>query len=136
MDYNASAEKQKIIILNKRREKLESKLVVNLARALEQEGISAFRFDFPGNWESEGSFRYGNYSSEVEDLRAVVEYFTGICVGLFFVGGVHYRVTEESMMERLNTNMHEACLSVDPKCRVLTVHGSDDEDISVEDAEL
>ncbi|KAL7136764.1 hypothetical protein ABFS83_10G052700 [Erythranthe nasuta] len=209
---------QKIIILNKRREKLvgvlhetespqivvlchgfrsskESKLVVNLARVLEEEGISAFRFDFHGNGESEGSFQYGNYSSEVEDLRAVIEYFTGInrstvaivghskggnvvllyaskyhdigavvnisgrynlkkgieerlganylerlkkdgYIDVKLPGGVQYRVTKESMIERLNTNMHEACLSVDPKCRVLTVHGSADEDISVEDAEL
>ncbi|KAG2328801.1 hypothetical protein Bca52824_011529 [Brassica carinata] len=29
-------------------------------------------------------------------------------------------------VERLNTNMHEACLKIDKECRVLTVHGSDD----------
>lgn len=27
--------------------------------------------------ESEGSFQYGNYSREAEDLRAVVEHFKG-----------------------------------------------------------
>lgn len=28
--------------------------------------------------ESEGSFQYGNYHREVEDLRSVIEYFTGV----------------------------------------------------------
>lgn len=28
-----------------------------------------------------------------------------------------YRVTEESMTERLNTNIHEACLSIDESCK-------------------
>ncbi|KAJ4906115.1 alpha/beta-Hydrolases superfamily protein [Raphanus sativus] len=38
------------------------------------------------------------------------------------------RVTEESLMERLYTEMHEACLKIDKECRV------DDEVIPVEDA--
>ncbi|PIN10050.1 putative esterase [Handroanthus impetiginosus] len=214
---NSAAMQQKITIPNKRGEKLvgvlhetglpklvvlchgfrstkEYDVMVNLAAALEQEGISAFRFDFAGNGESEGSFQFGNYISETEDLRSVVEYFTGVNrstvvvvghskggnvvllyaskyhdigavvnvsgrydvkrgiaerLGKNFLerlkkdgyidvktrtGEVDYRVTEESMMERLNTNMHEACLSIDGKCRVLTVHGSADEVIPVEDA--
>ncbi|XP_073283062.1 putative uncharacterized protein YDL057W, partial [Primulina huaijiensis] len=49
-------------------------------------------------------------------------------------GEVDYQVTKESLMDRLNTNMHEACLSIDKGCRVLTVHGSVDEIIPVEDA--
>ncbi|KAG8367222.1 hypothetical protein BUALT_Bualt16G0050200 [Buddleja alternifolia] len=208
---------QKITIQNKRGEKLvgvlhetgsekiavlchgfrstkEHNAIVNLAVVLENEGISAFRFDFSGNGESEGTFEYGNYLSETEDLRAVIEYFTGLKrstvvvlghskggdVVLLYASKYHdipavvnlsgrydlkrgieerlgekfleklkkdgyidvktrtgegdYQVTEESMMERLNTNMHEACLSIDEKCRVLTVHGSVDEIIPVEDA--
>ncbi|KAK6147702.1 hypothetical protein DH2020_018614 [Rehmannia glutinosa] len=215
----------KITILNKRGEKLagvlhetgstkvvvlchgfrsskENNTMVNLAGVLENEGISAFRFDFSGNGESEGSFQYGNYSSEAEDLRAVIEYFTGVNrvavavlghskapgpfsvtlesgnVVLLYASKYHdigavvnvsgrydlkrgikerlgdnfleilkkdgyivvntragdYQVTEESMVERFNTNMHEACLSIDEGCRVLTVHGSEDEIIPVEDA--
>ncbi|PHU09169.1 hypothetical protein BC332_21029, partial [Capsicum chinense] len=49
--------------------------MVNLADAFEKEGISAFRFDFAGNGESEGSFQYGNYRREADDLRAIVEHF-------------------------------------------------------------
>ncbi|KAI4337145.1 hypothetical protein L6164_015594 [Bauhinia variegata] len=49
--------------------------MVNLAAALEKDGISVFRFDFAGNGESEGSFQYGNYNREVEDLRVVVQFF-------------------------------------------------------------
>ncbi|KAI3447143.1 hypothetical protein Pfo_003808 [Paulownia fortunei] len=214
---NPAAMQQKITIPNKRGEKLvgvlhetgsaklvvlchgfrsskEFNIMVNLAAALENEGISAFRFDFSGNGESEGSFQFGNYLSEAEDLRSVVEYFTGVNrstvavlghskggnVVLLYAskyhdipavvnvsgrydlkrgieerlgkkfferlkkdgyidvktkeGEVDYQVTEESMMERLNTNMHEACLSIYERCRVLTVHGSADEVIPVEDA--
>ncbi|KAK2989668.1 hypothetical protein RJ640_021588 [Escallonia rubra] len=49
-------------------------------------------------------------------------------------GQVYFRVTEEGLMDRLNTNMHEASLQIDKGCRVLTVHGSADEVIPVEDA--
>lgn len=49
--------------------------MVNLAFAFEREGINAYRFDFPGNGESEGSFQYGNYRREAEDICAVVEHF-------------------------------------------------------------
>lgn len=35
-----------------------------------------------------------------------------------FVGNVDYRVTEESLMDRLNTNMHDACLQIDKGCRL------------------
>ncbi|KAH9608537.1 hypothetical protein KSS87_023077 [Heliosperma pusillum] len=51
--------------------------MVSLAHALGKIGISAFRFDFAGSGESDGSFRYGNYRREVEDLRAVVQHFRG-----------------------------------------------------------
>lgn len=44
------------------------------------------------------------------------------------------RVTEESVMEVLNTDMHEAGLKIDQDCSVLTVHGSADEVNPVEDA--
>ncbi|KAL3535599.1 hypothetical protein ACH5RR_004060 [Cinchona calisaya] len=172
----------------------ECDIMMNISVALENEGISAFRFDFAGNGESEGSFEYGNYWREVEDLRVVVEYLIGanrritailghskggnivllyaskyhdICTVVNIsgrykldrgneerlgkdvlerikrdghidvknsAGDVQYRVTAESMMDRLNTNMHEACLLIDKECRVLTVHGSADEVIPVEDA--
>lgn len=144
--------------------------------------------------ESEGSFEYGNYWREDEDLRAVIEHFNGKnCVvtailghskggdvvllyaskyhnvhtvvnlsacyhlqrgmdsrlgknflerikkdgfidGTTKSGEVGYRVTEASLMDRLNTNMLEACLQIDKECRVLTVHGLTDEVVPLEDA--
>ncbi|KAF5184022.1 alpha/beta-Hydrolases superfamily protein [Thalictrum thalictroides] len=54
--------------------------------------------------------------------------------GIFIYGEFWYRITEESLMERLGTDMHAACLSIDNANRVLTVHGSSDEAIPVEDA--
>ncbi|CAO2165294.1 unnamed protein product [Urochloa humidicola] len=49
-------------------------------------------------------------------------------------GKVLYRVTKESLMERLNTDMHAASLSISKECRFFTIHGSADEIIPVEDA--
>ncbi|CAN6541169.1 unnamed protein product [Malus baccata var. baccata] len=49
-------------------------------------------------------------------------------------GAVSYRVTEDSLMDRLSTDMHESCLQIDKECRVLTIHGTADEIIPVEDA--
>ncbi|KAL5228152.1 hypothetical protein ABZP36_016417 [Zizania latifolia] len=49
-------------------------------------------------------------------------------------GEVLYRVTKESLMERLNTDMLAASLSISKECRFFTVHGSADEIIPVEDA--
>ncbi|ESW33014.1 hypothetical protein PHAVU_001G036300 [Phaseolus vulgaris] len=168
--------------------------MVNLAAALEKDGISAFRFDFAGNGESEGSFQYGNYYREVEDLRAVVQHFReqkyvitaivghskGGNVVLFYAskykdihivvnisgrfnlvrgmegrlgkrfmqkikqdgyidvknkrGKIMYRVTEESLMDRLSTITHLDCLLIPGDCRVLTIHGSMDETVPAEDA--
>ncbi|GJW43634.1 putative RNA-directed DNA polymerase [Tanacetum coccineum] len=54
----------------------EYSMMVELADALEKQGISAFRFDFSGNGESEGTFEFGNYRKEVNDLHAVVQHFT------------------------------------------------------------
>ncbi|EOY32715.1 Alpha/beta-Hydrolases superfamily protein [Theobroma cacao] len=36
-------------------------------------------------------------------------------------------------MECLRTDMHEACLKIDKECQVLTVHGSTNEIIPIED---
>ncbi|XP_049376103.1 putative uncharacterized protein YDL057W isoform X1 [Solanum stenotomum] len=168
--------------------------MVNLAAAFEKEGISAFRFDFAGNGESEGSFQYGNYRREADDLRAIVEHFHkekcfiaaivghskgGNAVLLYasnykdvqtvinisgrfnlergiedrlgrdfkekikhngFIdvrnrkGRFEYRVTEERLMDRLTTDTRGSCQSIPNSCRVLTVHGSMDEMVPVEDA--
>ncbi|XP_058213664.1 uncharacterized protein LOC131325422 isoform X1 [Rhododendron vialii] len=183
-----------VILCHGFRSTKENDTMVNLAVALEKEGITVFRFDFSGNGESEGSFNYGHYWSEAEDLRAVIQHFSGTSRrtsailghskggnvvllyaskyhdiptvvnvsgrydlkkgieermgkdffeqirkdGYFDVknkkGEVDYRVTQESLTDRLNTKMHDACLQIDKNCRVLTVHGSADETIPVDDA--
>jgi alpha/beta superfamily hydrolase len=53
-------------------------IMKNVAVAIEREGISAFRFDFSGNGESEGSFYYGNYNYEADDLHSVIQYFSNL----------------------------------------------------------
>ncbi|KAL4284816.1 hypothetical protein GQ457_16G003430 [Hibiscus cannabinus] len=52
-------------------------VLVNLAAALEKEGISVFRFDFAGYGESEGSLRFADFDREADDIRAVVQHFSG-----------------------------------------------------------
>ncbi|KAL4180578.1 hypothetical protein AMTRI_Chr13g92760 [Amborella trichopoda] len=115
-----------------------------ITTALTREGISAFHFDFSGNGESDGSFQYGNYWKEVEDLRSVVEYLSGAQRKIIAIVGhskgdlelwkFEYRVTEESLMDRLSTDMHVASPMIDKNCRVLTIHGTKDEIVPVEDA--
>ncbi|KAL5836197.1 hypothetical protein ACOSQ4_015694 [Xanthoceras sorbifolium] len=168
--------------------------MLNLAVAFQRQGITAYRFDFPGNGESDGSFQYGNYRREAEDLRAVVQHFRAqerlitVIVGHSKGGNVvllyaskyndvpvvvnisgrfhlergiegrlgqnylqrirqngfidvgnkkgkfKYRVTEESLMDRLTTDTRAECLMISQDCRVLTVHGSMDKMVPAEDA--
>jgi alpha/beta superfamily hydrolase len=49
-------------------------------------------------------------------------------------GRFMYRVTKESLMDRLKTDMLSACTCIDPNCRVLTVHGANDGVVPSEDA--
>ncbi|CAM8887190.1 unnamed protein product [Rhodiola kirilowii] len=184
--------KELVILCHGFQSKKEHYIMVNIATGLEKEKISAFRFDFSGNGESQGTFTYGHYFREADDLNAVVEHFSSLGHNVIAVVGhskggdvvllyaskyhnVHkvvnlsgrydlskgieerlgtdfleqidkdgfidvkqnneviYRVTKESLMDRLETDMHKASLMIDKSCRVLTVHGSADEVIPVED---
>ncbi|KAK9274087.1 hypothetical protein L1049_018901 [Liquidambar formosana] len=186
--------KELVILCHGFRSSKERIPMVNLAAALEKEGISAFRFDFSGNGESGGLFQYGNYRRESDDLRAVVQHFCrekrvittiighskGGNVVLLYAsrysdvrivinisgrfnlergiegrlgkdfmqrikqngfldiknkkGKFEYRVTEESLMDRLTTDTRAACLLIPKDCRVLTVHGSMDKIVPPGDA--
>ncbi|KAK7347819.1 hypothetical protein VNO80_22358 [Phaseolus coccineus] len=212
---NPSFQQQKVIIRNKHGNRLvgilhesgtqeiailchglraskENFIMTNLAAALENAGISSFRFDFTGNGESEGSFEFGSYWREAEDIRAVAQHFQetnrtviaivghskGANAALLYAskyhdtktivnlsgshdlkvglenrfgkdfmerltkegfielkaesaGGIDYRVTEESLKDRLNIIMIEECLHIDKECRVFTVHGGTDTIIPV-----
>ncbi|CAL9062916.1 uncharacterized protein LOC103992858 [Musa acuminata AAA Group] len=183
-----------VVLCHGFRSSKESKTIMNLADVLVSENVSVFRFDFAGNGDSDGSFQYGNYWREVEDLRAIIQYFSrqnrgvhaivghskGGNVVLLYASKFHdistvvnisgrftlergiddrlgkdfmermkrdgfidvidkmgkfaYRVTEQSLIDRLTTDMRTACLSIDKNCRVLTVHGSEDDIVPPEDA--
>ncbi|WVZ10334.1 hypothetical protein V8G54_014864 [Vigna mungo] len=217
-----SGSREIVILCHGFRSSKQTNTLVNLAAALENARLSSFRFDFAGNGESDGSFQYGYYWREAEDLRAVIQHFhesnrgvsaivghskgtkheenyvvsgkepesahhylslmaigAGGGVVLLYASKYHdirtvvnlsgrydlkvgieerlgkdhlerikkdgfidversgnfeYRVTLDSLMDRLDTNMHEACLQIDKECRVLTVHGSSDKVVPVEDA--
>ncbi|KAK7388202.1 hypothetical protein VNO78_23011 [Psophocarpus tetragonolobus] len=53
----------------------ENFIMTSLAAALENAGITSFRFDFTGNGESEGSFEFGSYWREADDIYAVAQHF-------------------------------------------------------------
>ncbi|KAJ4733034.1 alpha/beta-Hydrolases superfamily protein [Rhynchospora pubera] len=172
----------------------DDSILVSIADALVKEEICAFRFDFAGNGESEGVFRYGHYHREADDLRAVVSYFSNQTYNIIAIvghskggnaallyaseyhdipsvvnisgrfglnhgiqgrlgkgfmeritkdgfidvkdklGNFEYRVTLDSLMDRLNTDMHEASCSIPKEIRVLTIHGSRDQIVPVKDA--
>ena len=48
--------------------------VINITRALTQNGFAVFRFDFTGLGESEGEFSDTNFTSNVEDLVAASDF--------------------------------------------------------------
>lgn len=186
--------KELVILCHGFRSSKESKTISSLSDSLTSENVSTFRFDFSGNGESEGTFQYGNYRKEVEDLRAIVSFFSDqnrqpsaimghskggnvvilyasiyndISIVINISGRFHmkrgieerlgkdymerieedgfidvrdkmgryaYRVTKESLMDRLKTDMGSACSLVDKNCRVLTIHGSEDDIVPSEDA--
>ena len=53
-------------------------LVLALAEGLSRAGISALRFSFSGNGDSEGSFLDSNISKEVSDLDSVITFVQGL----------------------------------------------------------
>ncbi|KAI5415189.1 hypothetical protein KIW84_040586 [Lathyrus oleraceus] len=186
--------KEIVILCHGLRASKEDIIMTQLAAALENAGISSFRFDFTGNGESEGSFEFGIYWREVDDIHSVVQHFheanrrvlaiighskgasavllyaskyhdvktvanlsgrydlkTGLenLLGKNFLerirkegfielktksGSVDYRITEESLKDRLNINMQETCLHIGKECRFLTIHGDADTIIPVGDA--
>ncbi|KAJ7955903.1 alpha/beta-Hydrolases superfamily protein [Quillaja saponaria] len=66
-----------VILCHGFRSTKDNNIMVNLAVALENAGLSSFRFDFSGNGESEGSFQYGHYKREADHIHAVAQYFCG-----------------------------------------------------------
>ncbi len=68
-------EEEVCILCHGFRSSKDSSTLSSLSKALVEAGMSTFRFDFQGNGESQGEFAYGNYWREVEDLRAVIEYW-------------------------------------------------------------
>ncbi|KAK6151954.1 hypothetical protein DH2020_014589 [Rehmannia glutinosa] len=48
--------------------------------------------------------------------------------------GKIYRATKESLVELRNIKMRDTCLSIDKRCRVLTIHGASDTVVQLEDA--
>lgn len=52
----------------------DQKMMVEISRALAKAGILAFRFDFAGSGESEGSFKVMSIVQEVRDLHSAIKF--------------------------------------------------------------
>lgn len=50
---------------------------------------------------------------------AFILFSSNCSLSYYTIGELEYRVTEESMKDRVNTNMREACLSIDASCRLV-----------------
>ena len=55
----------------------DREFLVTLGNALAESGIEAVRFSFSGNGKSEGDFRSSCPTKEVEDLKAIIDVFSG-----------------------------------------------------------
>ncbi|RYR30142.1 hypothetical protein Ahy_B01g054972 isoform A [Arachis hypogaea] len=76
--FHDSGSKDVVVLCHGFRSTKEATSIVNLAAAFENARISSFRFDFSGNGESDGTFQYGHYWKEADDLHAVTQYFRGL----------------------------------------------------------
>lgn len=47
-----------------------------IAQTLAGGGVGSLRFDFSGNGESSGSFRFANYAAEVDEMKAAADYLS------------------------------------------------------------
>ena len=61
-------------------------LVLALAEGLSAAGISALRFSFSGNGDSEGSFLDSNITKELSDLDAVISFVEGLGKKVVYAG--------------------------------------------------
>ena len=61
-------------------------LVLALAEGLSGAGISALRFSFSGNGDSEGSFLDSNITKELSDLDAVISFVEGLGKKVVYAG--------------------------------------------------
>ncbi|CAN6341255.1 unnamed protein product [Urochloa humidicola] len=189
-----TSSKKLVILCHGFRATKDDSILVDLAAAFTTEGISAFRFDFSGNGESEGEFQYGSYRKEAADLHSVVLYFSeqkydiialighskgGNAVLLYaskysdvpsivnisgrfalergidgrlgrnFMqrinkdgyidvknrkGEFEYRVSKASLEDRMSTDTLLSSRAISKACRVLTIHGAEDEIVPAEDA--
>ena len=61
-----------VVLCHGFRSSRNTRLFRGLVEALDLAGWSTARFDFPGNGDSDGAFKYGNYAEEAEAIAAIV----------------------------------------------------------------
>lgn len=131
----------------------ESKKYVEMAQRLVEAGLSCVRFDFSGCGESTGDFSY-DLDERVSDLAQVMEYVTGrfkggryALLGSSFGGmtalryAAHHDVAAVVIMatpSRVRFGAYEDDVRKDAaRCsRVLIMHGTEDELVSPEHAQV
>eukprot|EP00798_Chlamydomonas_sp_ICE-L_P001339 gene1339-32696_t len=117
-----------------------------IAKELASKRLCSLRFDFSGNGASGGVFDFASYQREVADLRAAVLYVRGTLnknvaailavfddVPLTISVAGRFDTKRGALIERESTDMEEACKKITIS-EVMTIHGTDDTTIPVEDA--
>jgi len=75
--HQVNDDKKVVIVCHGHTGTKERNFIPALCSELNKNGYNAFRFDFSGNGESDGKFEESTHSKEVEDLKSVIDYFSG-----------------------------------------------------------
>ena len=73
--HQVNDKKDLVIVCHGFNEDKDKDLVTGFCKALNREDFNAFRFDFSGNGESEGSFENSCFTKEADDLNSVINFF-------------------------------------------------------------
>ncbi len=82
-----------------------------LCKKLEENGFSAFRFDFSGNGESEGKFEDSTITKEIEDIKSVVDFFKKKNYEIFCLIG-HSQGAVEVLLHQAKYNSAKAVVDI------------------------
>ncbi len=75
----------------------------SLCEDLAKNGFNAYRFDFSGNGESEGSFEDSTMTDDIEDIKAVVDFFKNKNYEIFCLIG-HSQGAAEVLLNQAKYN--------------------------------
>ena len=85
--------------------------IPSLCEDLAKNGFNAYRFDFSGNGESEGSFEESTMTNDIEDIKAVVDFFKNKNYEVFCLIG-HSQGAAEVLLNQAKYNDAECVVDI------------------------